>query len=144
METIKKVYNIWCNFPQFIRFIIVGGYNTVFGWLVFSLFYYLWGNNLHYAIILIFAFIVGILNNFILFKIFVFKTKGNWLQEGVSTYISYAFLYPVNYLILFITINMYGMSAYMGQGIAVIIMPIITYFVLKIFAFKKRDTNTDK
>ncbi|MDR2008019.1 MAG: GtrA family protein [Alphaproteobacteria bacterium] len=141
MTFIRKILHLWFSLPQFIRFILVGGYNTVFGYAVFALFYYLWGDYLHYAMVLLLSYIIGILNNFVLFKIFVFRTAGNWLKEAINTYISYAFLYPINYLLLFITINFYGLSAYVGQAIAAIIMPIITYFVLKLFAFKKRDES---
>ncbi|MCL2567049.1 MAG: GtrA family protein [Alphaproteobacteria bacterium] len=141
MTFIKKIFTIWFSLPQFIRFILVGGYNTVFGYVVFAALYYYWGENIHYAIILFFAYLIGILNNFILFKIFVFKTKGNWLKEGISTYISYAFIYPINAILLFITIDMYKLSAYMGQGISIVITTTITYLVLKFFAFKKRNIN---
>jgi putative flippase GtrA len=119
----------------------VGGYNTVFGYILFSALYFIFGSNLHYSLILFISYLISILNNFIVLKIFVFNTKGNWLGECISTYISYIFLYPINALLLFISIDVYGLSAYFGQLIATIIMPIITYFILKRFAFKKKKSK---
>ena len=137
MNSIKKILNTWYKIPQAIRFILVGGYNTVFGYALFSALYFAIDNNIHYSLILFISYLISILNSFIVLKIFVFNTKGNWLKECISTYISYIFLYPINALVLFISIDLYGLSAYIGQLIATIIMPIITYFVLKRFAFKK-------
>lgn len=139
MLTIKQIFSIWYKLPQGLRFLLVGGYNTVFGYIIFSALYYVLKNDIHYSVILFISYFIGILNNFIVFKIFVFNTKGNWLKECISTYISYMALYPINALLLYIAIDVYDLSAYVGQGISVIIMPIITYFVLKIFAFNNKN-----
>lgn len=141
MSLIKQLFNIWYKLPQGLRFLLVGGYNAVFGYLLFSILYYIMGNSLHYSVILLISYFIGVFNNFVVFKIFVFNTKGNWLKECISTYVSYAVLYPLNTILLFITIDLYGLSAYIGQGISVIIMPIITYFVLKIFAFSNKKSK---
>lgn len=141
MNLIKKIFKIWYKIPQSIRFILVGVYNTVFGYILFSALYFAIGNNIHYSLILLISYLIGILNNFIVFKIFVFNTKGNWIKECFTTYLSYSVIYPVNAFLLFISIDLYGLSVYVGQAVAVIIMPIITYFILKRFAFKKKKSK---
>lgn len=140
MTTIKQILNTWYKIPQGFRFLLVGGYNTVFGYILFSILYYMMEDSLHYSIILLISSFIGILNNFIVFKIFVFNTKGNWLKECLFTYASYSFIYPVNLLLLFVTTNFFHLSAYFGQGIATVTIPIITYFTLKKFAFKNKKS----
>lgn len=62
---------------KFIIFIIIGGFNTLFGYGIFALFLLIF--NLHYTFALFLSTIIGILFNFKTIGIFVFKNSNNKL-----------------------------------------------------------------
>lgn len=68
---------------QFLRYLVVGGWNTVFGYAVFAGFTALlmprfrWG----YMIALAISFVINITVAYAGYKFFVFKTRGNYLRE---------------------------------------------------------------
>ena len=59
---------------KFIKFLFVGGVNTVFGYSIFALFLFL---GMHYAVATLFATILGILFNFKTTGVIVFNNKDN-------------------------------------------------------------------
>ena len=76
---------------QFIKFLLVGGVNTIFGYGVFVFFIWI---GLHYTFATLVATILGILFNFKSYGILVFKNKSNrLLWRYISVYI---FLYILN------------------------------------------------
>lgn len=134
----KKLLKLWFNLKQPIRFILVGGYNTVLGYIIFAGLNYALGVFLFTWVILLLSYIVGVAHNFVLFKIFVFNTQGNWLAECIKTYYSYIFVYLLNVGLLNLLIAMFNFSSYIAQLICVIILPTITYFIMKNFTFKSK------
>jgi putative flippase GtrA len=69
---------------QFFRYILVGIWNTAFGYSIFALFTYVLSRRWpHYGYIpsSILSSMVGITVSFFGYKRFVFKTKGNYLRE---------------------------------------------------------------
>jgi putative flippase GtrA len=137
----KKLLEIWFSFKQPIRFILVGGYNTILGYIIFATLNYTLEQYLFAWLILLLSYIIGIANNFVLFKIFVFNTSGNWLKECIKTYYSYIFVYILNALLLYAGTDFFLLSAYVSQAICIVILPIITYFIMKHFTFKPQENQ---
>ena len=78
---------------QFFRYILVGGWNTVFGYSTFAGIYYLLHSyaiptaNVYWQVVT--AQIISIPINFtasyFCYKLFVFKTRGNYLREWLKS-----------------------------------------------------------
>lgn len=68
---------------QFLRYIVVGGWNTLFGYGCFALFTALLDPLIPhgYIVAIVLANLVAISVSFLGYKWFVFKTKGNYLRE---------------------------------------------------------------
>lgn len=65
-----------------LRFLIIGGVNTLFGICAFSTLYYLLQNlHLHYLIILFIAQLIAINFSYFSNKLLVFQTEGNFRNE---------------------------------------------------------------
>lgn len=79
---------ILCQDKRF-RYLAVGGINALFGYCFSLIFYQVFHACLHIVIIGGICNIVSISIAFLLYKLFVFKTKGNWLQEYVRCYVVY-------------------------------------------------------
>ena len=77
-----------CNLP-FIRYLFVGGWNTLFGVGLYALVYAWLGARVNYLVLLIPCNILAITNAYFCYKLFVFRTRGNWLREYLRFYVVY-------------------------------------------------------
>ncbi|MBO7257406.1 MAG: GtrA family protein, partial [Alphaproteobacteria bacterium] len=78
IELYLKIYRWWMTWPQKIRFLLVGGYNTVFSYLLFA--GLLWVFNGQYEqLALALSFALSSINSFWTQKIYVFgSTAPAW------------------------------------------------------------------
>lgn len=76
---------------QLVRYVVVGGWNTLFGYGVFAGFTYALTGLVPYAYMVaaVLAHIVAITMSYAAYKVFVFKTKGNYLREYLRFYVVY-------------------------------------------------------
>ena len=81
---------------QFIKFLMVGGYNTIFGYACFALLFFLFP-QIHYLWITFFSNLIGTLNAFIAYKYIVFKTKGGHLREYMKIQFCLFLGFPAQY-----------------------------------------------
>lgn len=89
---------------QFIKYVIVGGWNTLFGYAVYALFTWLLDTRYNLRYSYMYSFVasnfISISQAFIAHKFFVFKTKGNfwkeykkgWLVYGSTAFMSFVAL----------------------------------------------------
>ena len=66
---------------QPVAYLVVGGWNTLFGVGLYALAYFLLKDRVNYFTLLICCNLIAITNAFVCYKLFVFKTKGNWPRE---------------------------------------------------------------
>ena len=118
---------------RFLKFLMVGALNTVFGYSVFALFTYL---NLHYTISTLLATILGILFNFKTTGCIVFKNGDNKLI------FKFLFVYGVTYLlsIAFLRICEHFGFTNMYLNYAILLLPnaMIAYSLMKKFVFTNK------
>ena len=116
---------------RFIRFLFVGGINTLFGYGVYSLLIVF---GLHYSISLFIATAIGVLFNFKTTGIFVFKNKDNWL---IIRFIAvYAVVYCVNVLAIS-GLKKVGANEYTAGAIMLLPVAVLSYFLNSLFVFQK-------
>lgn len=63
------------------RFLLVGGYNTVFGYVVFVALYYWIGDSVHYNIVLLASYVISVTNSYLLQRRFVFSSQSRRMAE---------------------------------------------------------------
>ena len=127
-----------------IRFILVGTWNTIFGYLVFfvletifSLFLY--PRYLAYMSALILAQIIAIINAFIFHKYFTFKsnTKGaELLKEFFRFTTTYIFTFILSLILLPILVEIFNILPKIAGAIVTLIMTIVSYLGHSRFSFK--------
>ena len=123
---------------QVVRFLVTGGWNTLFSYAVFSGWYIFFSEKVHYMAILTVATVFGVTNAYICHKFFVFKTKGNYLREYLRFYAVYSVQIVINYVALPIFIKL-GVSAYLAQGLIIGVTTVGTYLGHKHFSFRTAD-----
>ena len=122
---------------KFIKFLFVGGINTIFGYLMYSIFI---TTPLPRSVALFCAYVAGVLWNFKTTGVLVFKSHNNRLIfRFVSVYVLTYFinLYSLNFLAAL------NVNKYLAQLIVVFPIAMISFALFKLFVFKdnKNDNN---
>ncbi|MDP3372037.1 MAG: GtrA family protein [Candidatus Paracaedibacteraceae bacterium] len=116
--------------PAFIRYLLVGAVNTVFGYSVFALLIFI---GWHYSIALLFATVAGVIFNFQTFGKLVFK-QSEWrlLWKFVAVY---GVLYAVNVLLVFGFLY-FMRNVYAANALAIIFIAGLGYFLNRRFVYE--------
>ncbi|MDI6732272.1 MAG: GtrA family protein, partial [Candidatus Margulisbacteria bacterium] len=78
-----------------------------------------------------------ITNAYVGYKLFVFKTQGNYLNEYLRFYMVYGAALLFNFFLLPITVEVFKLSPPVAQGIIIWLTILFSYFGHKHFSFSK-------
>jgi putative flippase GtrA len=128
IELIRRLWAI-----PFLRFLVVGGVNTVFGYGVFALLILL---GLHYVIAALLATICGVLFNFKTTGTIVFRNKDNRLIFRFFGVYLITYLLNIGLLKIF---DMYGVGSLIAQAIIVLPLAFVSFLLMRKFVFNIQD-----
>lgn len=147
MQSIKQVYfyleRIWFKQPQKLRFLLVGGFNTVFAYFLLNflniLFSSLWTEKSEVFIAnvaLLIQYIITINVSFITMRYYVFQSHEKILKEWLKAWSVYISIYLINAPVLTFFISYLNLSVWLAQGIYLILSTILTFVLHKYYSFK--------
>lgn len=114
---------------SFVRFLLVGGLNTAFGYGVFVACLWL---GMHYALAGAISTVLGVLFNFKSTGNLVFRSKGN---RNLPRFLAvYAVIYLVNLLALGVMLH-FGIPEWLGGLILLLPSAILSYVLNRQFVF---------
>lgn len=122
---------------EVIAYLVSGGWNTLFGIGLYSLVYWLWGGKVHYMLLTVPVNIAAITNAFLCYKLFVFRTKGNWLKEYLKCYLVYGGGTLSGMALLWIFAECFALNPMIANIISTAVVIIASYFGHKYFSFRK-------
>lgn len=137
IELYLKMFVFWMRFPQKIRYLLVGGYNTVVSYALYALLLWMM-DGAREQLALLGSFLISSINSFWTQKIFVFQGHGKVRQEYAKCLASWGVSYVMNVILLALFVDALHMNAYLGQFIALVIVTVNSYLMLKFFAFKEK------
>ncbi len=135
IELYLRLYRWWMTWPQKLRFLLVGGYNTVFSYLLFIGLLWIF-NGHHEQIALALSFALSSINSFWTQKIYVFTSKAPAWPEFIKCLGTWGISYGLNAVLLWLLVDGLSMTAYIAQGIVLVILTVFSWIMLKYFAFK--------
>jgi len=121
-----------------VRYLLAGGWNTAFGYAIGVGAYILLSDRLHVAAIAAICNIFAITMSFITYKIFVFKTSGNWLVEYGRSYLVYGSMALLSIILLWIMVDYFKFKIWYAQGLVIFITVFASYLGHKYFTFRSR------
>jgi len=135
----KKLYH---KHNKKIKYVIVGTWNTLFSYLTFIILYFFAKPyNLHIILILICSQIVGLTHAYIMYKLFVFKTKGNCVHEYLRFYLVYGFSFVVNLILIYLFVDVMKFNPILSQGVIASIVVILGYLGHNNFSFTVKENG---
>ena len=136
-----SAHRFWKRHEQVIRFLIAGGYNTVFGLSAFAGLYLLFSDTVHYLVIAIVANVLAITSAFFVYRYLVFKSSGPIVREYFKMYAVYAVSFSINLVLLAALVEVIALHPIAAQFVVVFVTVIISYFGHSRFTFHHADAS---
>ena len=136
IELYKKIEQIWFKINQKIRFLLVGGFNTVFAYGVFVGLYQLAGLNYNLALITQYFITVNV--SIFTMRYYVFQSSGNIAAEYAKAGSVYVGMYFFNAFALNFFVIVLKFGPVVGQALYLLVTTIITYILHKYFSFRNK------
>lgn len=134
---IYKLIQFWFSLNEKIRFLLVGGYNTAFAYLLFCILEFWLSARFSYLLLLCIAHFISVINSFFSFRIFVFQSKGKIFTEYLRVNLVYLLYLLFNSIMLYLLNTVVGMNLFIAQFICIAVLSIIFYLIHKFFSFTR-------
>lgn len=119
------------------RYLLVGGWNTLFGFMAGPVIYYGLHGKVHVVLVGVVAYIMSITMAFITHKLFVFRTKGRWLSEYCRSYVVYGGTAAIGIAALWVLVDGMAVPFWIAQVLIMTTTVIISYFGHSKFTFNR-------
>jgi putative flippase GtrA len=115
---------------RFLRFLVVGGVNTLFGYIIYAAFILL---NVHYSLAALFSTILGVIFNFFTTGRIVFNNRSS--NVILRFFGVYAVYYVLNVSLLKL-LTTHGLNSLVSGAITALPLATISYFLNRTFVFR--------
>ena len=159
----QKLYDtkIYKRYHQFFRFCLVGGTNFLISLIVF--YFVLWvfscfpaGLHSSNALVLfsfhndsqianVFAFVISVLNAYILNRVWVFRKEARKAAKGAvfRFFASYGVTFFLSIFLIWLWMEVFSISKMIVPFLNVLITTPINFLLSKYFSFRKKKTHMD-
>lgn len=127
---------------RLVRFVLVGGFNTVFGFGLFAVLQLTLGERVHYLVLVVVSTVVSVLEAYVVQRWLVWRVRGRWWRELVRFSSVYAGGLGANLLLLPLLVEVVGLPVLLGQGIATAVNALGTFAVHRSFTFRRREEES--
>lgn len=119
-----------------IRFLLVGGFNTAAGYLVFVSLYLAFGPMIHYLLVAVLAHFVSVVVSFFTHRIFVFHHTGAALPAFFRFNISAALSMIFGILGMVWCVEVWKLTPVVAQAIVTLCSVVISFLLHRSFSFR--------
>ena len=119
-----------------LLYLVVGAWNTLFGYALFSLLYYLLQDSVFPSVILAVVYAINSVNGFLGYRYVVFGSRGHPAAEYLRFQAVYLPLLVVNMVVLPLALAYTSLNAYAVQALFVVVTVVGGYLGNKHFAFR--------
>src|SRR5947207_11539554 len=110
-----------------VLYLVVGGWNTVFGYGVWALLQFLLGEHLHYLLVVLIAWPIAVLNAYLGYRYLVFNSRGSILRELPRFSLVYLTTLGINLVLLPIALRVLPFTIYVVQALLTVIVVVGSY-----------------
>lgn len=101
------------------RYLVVGGWNTVFGYITGVWLYTIFEHRWPFPLIGVIANVLSISMSFVTYKTLVFRTQGRWFQEYLRSYLVYGFTAVVGIGAMWLLVRHFDIPIWYAQGLVI-------------------------
>jgi putative flippase GtrA len=129
---------IWWELPQELRFLLAGAYNTIFGYLTFTLFFFLLHTRIHYLAIALFSLPIALTSAFIVHRNLVFRSQERWQRSFIRFNLSQLAASLFGMVALYWLVRFGHLTPLVAQALVVMASVSLSYFLHRHFSFRQR------
>lgn len=127
----------WRSHRDKILYLVVGAWNTLFQYVLFSICWYSLGEHVHPDLVLLIAYLIGSLNGFLGFRYVVFGHASHPLVEYLRFQLVYLPLLALNMIVLPLLLRHTSLNAYAIQALFAVFVVVAAYLGNKYFTFRR-------
>ena len=120
-----------------LLYLLVGGWNTVFGYGVWAVMQYLLGDYVPYLVVLLLAWPIAMLNAYLGYRYVVFRSRGPVLQELPRFSLVYLVTLVGNLALLPVALKVTPFNIYVVQALFTALVVVCSYLGHKYFSFRR-------
>lgn len=124
----------WLN--DKVRYLLIGAFNTFFGYSVFAALWLLWGQTFHYIVVLAISHIIVVTSAFFCYRIWVFRKKGGIGGDFVRFNMVYLGAFIFNILVLPVLVEGMHFHPLVAQALVVVVTVVASYLLHRRFSFR--------
>ena len=128
---------------QRVAFLIVGGINTVVGYLSFAAFLLTVGGRFHYLVALACAHVVSVLFAFVLYRFVVFRVRGHVLADLWRFETVYLAALAVNFVLLPVLVEIVHLPVLVAQALIVLVTSVMSWVGHKRYSFRRSSSSEE-
>jgi putative flippase GtrA len=118
-----------------LLYLVVGAWNTVFGYGVWAVLQYVLGDTLNYLVIVVLAWPIAVLNAYLGYRYIVFRSRGPMLRELPRFSLVYVATLVANLLLLPLALRVLPFSIYVDQALFFAVVVVASYLAHKYYSF---------
>ena len=131
----RTLIQLW-NDSAPLRFLIMGGWNFVFGYGAFAGLYWLFNGIWPDWLIATVAAILGITMSYLTHRFITYRSHGCWWKEYFRFYVVYGGQTLLNIFLIWLLVTRLRYNAYFVQLIITLALTIASYWAHKLYSFK--------
>ena len=132
MHCVTSVWNRLC----LLRFVVVGAWNTLVSYIVFAVFYFLFGGGWGDVLVQGLSAIVGISHAYLMHRLITYRSSGIWWKEYLRFYVVYGLQVVLQAVFFFVFATWLGYNGYVIQLVTLLVFTIVSYWAHKKYSFK--------
>jgi len=133
---VKIDLRLWWQLPQQLRFVLAGGYNTLFGYLSFVVLFSILGRRLHYLLIGLIANVVAVCSAYVVHRLLVFRSQDGWRNSFLRFYGSQLVSMVFGMCFLYVLVEFAGAKPVIAQGVVVVASTALSYVLHRFYTFR--------
>ncbi|MGA6182673.1 GtrA family protein [Stenotrophomonas sp. NPDC077421] len=133
--TLPRLAELYAN--EKLRFLAVGGWNTLVGYLVFLLFHFTVEPHWGVMATLVASYCVALPHSFLTQRLVVFRSQRHWFPEFGRFVVSNSSIFIANLLLLPLAKAVTGANTALLQAVFLAVSTVASYLVHKYFTFSR-------
>ena len=127
-----------------IRFLIVGGINTGFSYVLSCCLYYAFHRLMHITVITSVSSLLSIMFSFLAYRWFVFQSKGNFFKELLRCHVVYVGILAILVCGIWLLVDFFNVPFWLAQLLLLVLVVIFAYLGHSRFTFAIKQKNPKK
>nr|WP_320132884.1 GtrA family protein [uncultured Holophaga sp.] len=140
MSELPGLLALWQRSEK-LRFLVVGAWNTLFGYGVFALAYALLGRHLHYLILAVLAHFIAVINAFAGHRHLTFRVAGHFWMDFLRFNLSYLGVLAFGLLALPALVEGLRLHPLGAQAGVIVLTTLGSYVLHKRLSFRRRPPS---